>query len=114
MPRLKEWLFINAMGVAVKPEVQSGGHEIAKTRLFGKVYDDKRCSSISNEFDDGHRVVTSPVFEINWKERYVKTRSGTIYNLEGNPNQTYVEWLEQAGLWEGLRDQLLPPISQMN
>jgi len=113
MPRLKEWFFSTALGLFREPEV-SGGHEFVQTRLFGRVYDDARRDMLTGEFDDGHRVITSPVHEINWQERYVKTRSGTKYELEGNPSESYIDWLKKEGLWDKYSAELLPHSTQLN
>lgn len=108
MPRMKNWMFVNAMGIAVVPEVDEEGHEFAQPRFFGEIYDDPRGCVLTTEFADGHRVITSPIREANWEERFVKTRSGTIYYFEGHPHEDYVKWLKDNSLWDKYCDSLLP------
>lgn len=69
---------------------------------------------MTHEFDDGHRVITSPVQEINWEERYVKTCSGTKYELEGKPHEQHIEWLKIENLWDKYYLKLLPPMREAN
>ena len=114
MPQIKDWLFINAIGESQKPEFNMHDSEVSQIRLFGKIYDDSRRDSLTGGFDDGHRIITSPIREVNWEERFVKTRSGTVYELVGNPNIDYIEWLQEKGEWEKLSKDLLPPVTQVN
>lgn len=96
MPRLKNWCFANGTNKPVEPKIVEG-NEWEQTRLLGYIYDDERYSPgnflSGNEFEDGHRIVTSPVREINLEEGYVITRSGTKYELDGPANHEYEEWL---------------------
>lgn len=101
MPKLKNWCFTNGTNQPVKPEIVEG-NELEQTRLIGYVFGDKRYDPndfwSGGAFQDGHRIVTSPVREINLEEGYVITRSGTKYELDGPANKEYEEWL---GLGEG-------------
>lgn len=96
MPKLKNWLFANGMGLVVEPKIIEG-NEVERTRLLGYIFDDKRYNPNhllgGGEFEDGHRVITSPVEEINLEEGYVITRSGTKYEFDGPANSDYEEWL---------------------
>ena len=108
MPKLRNWCFTNGTNQPVKPEIIEG-NEMEQTRLIGYVYDDKRHTNdwwSGGAFQDGHRIVTSPVREINLEEGYVKTRSGTKYELDGPMNEKYAEWLntedEEKNIWDML------------
>lgn len=109
MPKLKNWCFTNGSCAPVKPEIIEGG-EMEQTRLIGYVFDDSRYDPqdwfSGRAFEDGHRIVTSPVREINLEEGYVKTRSGTKYELDGPMNEEYAKWLktEEGGgsIWDML------------
>jgi hypothetical protein len=114
MPKLKDWRFTTALGLYREPVINTEGNEVHQTRLFGRVYDDARRDILTREFDDGHRIITSPVFEINWEERYIKTRSGTKYELCGNPDEEYVAWLRAEGLWDKHCDIMLLPAKDLN
>lgn len=61
-------------------------------RLVGYVYNHNSKNIITGEFKDGHRIVTSPIKIINWKEQITQTESGTIYRIE-NINKNYEKWL---------------------
>lgn len=63
MPKLKRWM------------VFAGGC------LLGRVYDDKRYDPLTTEFEDGHRVVTSPIKIMAEDKSYAITESGTKYEL---------------------------------
>jgi hypothetical protein len=64
MPRLEKWKILD------------------NERLYGYIYDDdERHDSVTTEFQDGHRVVTSPVKIMADDESYAITRSGTKYIL---------------------------------
>ena len=91
MPQLKEWKFVNGFYMYKLPEID-GDNNITKTRIFGRVYNDTR-KSMTGEFDDGHRILSSPIVEINWENMYVMTRSGTKYDLIGEPDEEYGKWL---------------------
>ena len=98
MPRMKEWLFVNGVGAPQLPEPNTEVGEFEQTRLFGRVYDDPRnVGAIDGAFESGHRIITSPIQEVNWDERTARTRSGSIYHLEGYPKEEYMEWLKEAG-----------------
>lgn len=56
--------------------------------LAGKVYGHPR-------FDDGHSVRTSPVIGANGRE--ISTESGSVYLLEGSPEQEYLDYLQSIG-----------------
>ena len=113
MPLLKEWKFINAFGSLQEPIINEG-NEFQQTRLFGKVYNDSRKDAITSEFEDGHRIITSPIVEINWSQRYIKTRSGTRYDIKGNPDEEYIEWLKSEDLWDKYNVNLLPVPEELN
>ena len=49
--------------------------------LFGYIYDDDRYDKDTTEFQNGHRVVTSPVKLMADDESYAITESGTKYLL---------------------------------
>lgn len=50
-------------------------------RLFGRIHNDVRHNPITTEFQDGHRVITSPVKVMAEDESYAITQSGTKYIL---------------------------------
>lgn len=93
MPKVRKWAFANGYCQVQKPEIVEG-NELEKVRLVGYVYDDKRYDVVSGEFENGHRIITSPAKEINLEGKYVITRSGTKYELDGNMNDNYAKWLE--------------------
>jgi hypothetical protein len=49
--------------------------------LFGRIHNDIRYDSITTEFQDNHRIITSPVKVMADDESYAITQSGTKYIL---------------------------------
>jgi len=113
MPNMKNWKFISAVGTFMVPEVKDLD-EFRNVRLFGKVYDDPRKEIISSEFADGHRVITSPIREINIVERTVRTRSGTVYKLDGRPDNSWTEWLSEFEDFDEKYSELLFPLGDIS
>ena len=101
MSIVKEWMFVNVMGAFMKPDEKDAC-------LFGKIYNDYRSDLFTTEFNDGHRIISSVIKNIDWDNRQVNTSSGSIYNLEGNPNKEYVEWLSREGCFEKYVNILMP------
>ncbi len=44
---------------------------------------------------DGTRVKTSPIVAV--EGRVVRTRSGSVYELNGDPHPAYLAWLAECG-----------------
>lgn len=93
MANVRGWAFANLRRAPMKPEIIEGD-EFTNVRLVGYVYG-KKVGPLG-EFEDGHRIITSPVSEINLEEGYVVTRSGTKYVLDGPMNANYEAWLESG------------------
>lgn len=93
MSSVKGWGFANRLGFPMKPEIVDGD-EITNLRLVGYVYGKK--NGLFGEFEDGHRIITSPIKELNLEEGYVVTRSGSKYVLDGSMNVNYTKWLESG------------------
>ena len=90
MSNIRDWYFMRSDYTIVKPvEVE----KTRDTRLFGKVYNDKRFNPLTGEFQNGHRVITSPIVSINWETGKVITESGSEYILDGDANSVYIEYL---------------------
>lgn len=80
MYQLKDWMFVYyAEGKLLDP---TSGQQ-----LFGKVYGHPR-------FDDGDKVTTSRIMEVNGK--IVKTKSGSEYELK-EPSESFLELLQELG-----------------
>lgn len=56
--------------------------------LFGYVHDDSRHDPETTEFEDGHRVITSPVKTMAKDESYAITQTGTRYELGPKGNKS--------------------------
>lgn len=44
---------------------------------------------------DGTRVQTSPIVAVDGRQ--IRTRSGSVYHLEGDPHPAYLAWLAECG-----------------
>jgi len=69
--------------------------EAMKLYLSGEVYGRPPRESDGKEFPDGKRVWTSSVKEVNG--RLITTRSGSVYELVGDPEPGYLEFLKEIG-----------------
>jgi hypothetical protein len=49
--------------------------------------------------DDGKRVATSAIEDIDTERKLIKTRSGSNYTL-GEPNPAWIEWLNSEGIYD--------------
>jgi len=96
MTKIRNWCFVDGYENLTKPKVDVNKPIMEQAGLFGYVYQDKRKDPLTGEFSDGHRITTSPVLEINLEERYVKTKSGSLYVLDGEMNAKYKEWLKNG------------------
>jgi len=94
MPKVKNWYFIKSDQSIVKPADVKGEDDV---RLFGRVYNDERFDPLTGEFQNGHRIVTSPIQNINWETGEIKTESGTLYILEGDADECYLKYLTKNG-----------------
>ncbi len=70
------------------------GEEIGdkKVCLHGRVYGHEDYDPYTGSFQDGHRIITSPVKEVDWGTFLVRTESNSIYQLEGpegNPSEFF-------------------------
>ena len=119
MPKLRNWRFTTFTDQPKTPVVDNQGPEVLQTRLFGKVYDDPRgetkktgihalTGESTTEFANEHRVITSPIAELDLKNRRAKTRSGTVYELIGEPDPEWADWLTAQGLWDKFKDEIYP------
>ena len=83
MPRqsiVKEWFFLT-------PDRKTT-HIFTKGKkmfLCGKTYDNSDYDTLTTEFGDGHRIITS--FVINIENNVITTASGSTYTLEGPYNK---------------------------
>lgn len=89
MIRLEGWSMIYDPNPYLPPEVKVG-------RLVGAAYGHP-------SFEDGDRIVSSPIVEINVRKGFAKTRSGSEYIL-GRPNPDWVEWLKENEFTDTLAD----------
>jgi len=94
MSKVRGWYFMKPDWSVVTPaEVE----ETEDVRLFGRVYDDERFDPLTGEFQNGHRIVTSPVQSVNWETGEVRTESGTLYILDGDSDGGYQRYLSKNG-----------------
>ena len=83
MPRqsiVREWFFMT-------PDKETT-HEFTKEKklfLCGRTYNNSDYDPMTTEFHDGHRIVTS--FIVDMKDNVVITRRGSLYTLDGPPNE---------------------------
>ena len=83
MPRLENWSVINYDDSPyLAPELRT-------TMLQGEIYNDE-----NNRFEDGKKITTSRLLELNFEENYGFTLSGTRYIL-GNMSKDYENWLKE-------------------
>lgn len=82
MPILKKWATMTDASPYRAPECPP------VLCLKGEIYEDDR-------FEAGKQIVTSPV--VKAIGRLVETQSGTVYSLEGEPDQEWVEFLAGIG-----------------
>jgi hypothetical protein len=69
--------------------------------LFGRTVNDQRNNPITEEFSDGHRIITSRICE--FRDGLVLTEN-TIYVL-GEINESYQQWCESNDIaWENFAD----------
>jgi hypothetical protein len=78
MIKLENWSLGNA------PDDMYYAPEVRKVRLSGDVYNHPR-------FEDGKKVTTSSVKEVNGK--VITTSSGSVYEL-GEPEKEYLDYLK--------------------
>lgn len=77
---IRDWFF---MGFSDRNILHREDIKDKKVCLYGRTYKNEDYDSYTGEFSDGHRVITSPVVEIDWGTFLVKTTSGSVYLLEG-------------------------------
>jgi len=84
MYTLREWsvVFTHETEDVYKPP------EAYSRSVAGKVYDNPK-------FQDGTEVVTSRIHKV--QGRIVITRSGSVYELVGDPSNGYLEFLKDIG-----------------
>ena len=86
--QLKNWAIVSDCDPYTPPECQ-------KSRLNGEVYGREPRESDGYTFPDGKRITTSSIKEVNG--RVITTRSGTVYELVGDPDPDYLEFLKEIG-----------------
>jgi len=59
--------------------------------LFGRAKNDRRFNAETTEFEDGHRIITSPIVEFKDGKCFTEN---TIYTLE-EKNEKYRQWCEE-------------------
>jgi len=84
MPRLENWSVGSIWNGFQAPELE-------EKQLRGAVYEDE-----FNRFEDGMRIQTSLLVELNLKDGYAQTLN-TKYIL-GNPSEDYLKWLEDNNM----------------
>ena len=85
MPRLENWSVGNLWDGYQVPG-------LLENQLRGIVYDDEK-----NRFEDGERITTSLLKELNVKDKYAQTLN-TKYIL-GEPSEDYLKWLEENNIF---------------
>jgi hypothetical protein len=106
MPKVRRWAFVDAiycdidpLGVRENTKAYCTPLEVAlqaphTVSLFGYVYDDERYNPETTEFQDGHRIITSRLETVDLVEKkQVTTRSGSVYQLDGDCHKIYTEFL---------------------
>ena len=89
MIKLENWAMIYDDNPYLPPESQ-------KSYVRGRAYGHPR-------FEDGKTIHSSSIQEMNIKEGYVITASGSKYIL-GLPEQSWMRWLEENNFTEYLED----------
>lgn len=64
-------------------------------RLVGVIHEDNRYDPKTTEFADGHRVITSPVLDLNVQSGRAQTVSGSVYWL-GRRSNEFLTQLDQV------------------
>ena len=85
MYKLKNW----GCTPSLSSIISTAPPETWKIKLHGEVYNHHR-------FDDGSSITTSNIESANGKE--ITTVSGSVYYLDGPPDETYLKYLEGEGL----------------
>ena len=86
--QLKNWAVVSNQDSYTPPEC-------VKLHLSGEVYGRDPRASDGKEFPDGKKVYTSSVKDIDG--RLITTRSGSVYELVGDPDPEYLEFLKEIG-----------------
>jgi len=86
--QLKNWAVVGNMDPYLPPECR-------KISLMGEIYGRGKREFDGKEFPDGKAVYTSSIKEVNG--RMITTRSGSTYELVGDPNVEYLEFLKDTG-----------------
>ena len=84
MPRLENW------SLCLYQSSPYEAPELSRTVVAGEIYDDE-----NGRFEDGEKIRTGTVQELDMDEGILKTNR-TTYEL-GSPDKDWIVWLEEQG-----------------